>query len=436
MSDIVKQDGRKVFLDISDNKIKPKEGSSFRVIISGDEIINPKTGKSLGRETKKTVTGKITQVERLYAIGTLDSNDSVVNLEAEFRAIQDPAKTHSAFNKEEPSSQENPSNSILPLWQSVPIKGRARAIATGDFNGDGSADLALGFLDGNEIKTYTLADNSLKETASLQINKLRRIISLDAADIKGTGRAQIFAVIYDESANRLSTYVYEFKEGALEQTDTIPAIVKGIAPYNGARLMYRQDVSANNNIYHALTPTLLTYKDGKFGKGQAIKVYNFESIFGFNKGDFRHSGKDHYVLTKSNKLRIQFDKYKNFVDSPQDIDFSSTPNRISFNKTSVYFPISVGLFKDREGNTFVAGVENLSKYGMIGETLDSYATAKLYMLRWTGAALHHAYYANINGVVYDIFQGALGTYGKAFIVPAVSNGGMTSVLLFPAADLL
>ncbi len=433
---IVKQDGRKVFLDISENKVKPKAGANFRVVTWGDEIVNPKTGKSLGREAKKTVTGKITQVEPMYAVGTLDTNDSVVNFEAEFRAIEEPIKTHTAFSNAGQEPQVNPSDNILPLWQSKPIEGKARAVAAGDIDGDGASELILGFLDGNEIKAYNLEDNSLKEFTSLQVNKLRRIISLDAADVKGTGKAQVFAVVYDEGAGRLSTYVYELKGKTLEQTDTISGVAKGIAPYNGKRIMYRQDISSNKNNYFASAPAPLTYKDNKFSKGEAVKVYNFESIFGFNKGDFRHDGRDNYVFTKGKQLRIQFDKYKHFIDSPQDIDFGTTPNRISFDKSIVRFPISVGLFKDAEDNTFVVGVENLSKYGMLADTFGSYATARMYNLKWTGNSLVKSVYGDIEGVVYDIFQGALGNYGKVFIVPAVSNGGMTSVVLFPAADLL
>ncbi|MDR0735096.1 MAG: hypothetical protein LBG16_05395, partial [Elusimicrobiota bacterium] len=55
---IVKQEGRKVYMDISELKTKPWEGVKFRIAEKGADIINPKTGKNLGKEILRRHTGR------------------------------------------------------------------------------------------------------------------------------------------------------------------------------------------------------------------------------------------------------------------------------------------------------------------------------------------------------------------------------------------
>ncbi len=280
---IVKQEGAKVYLDISAFKVKPQKGDSFRVADWGEELINPKTGKSLGKILKRQIEGKITQTEDLYAIGQLDSDQNVFSSEAEiFVTVPVPVVTA------QPQVAQGGLAVIQPVMQTKNIEGKIKAAAFGDIDGDGSNEAVFAFAEDNAIKVFALQGQELKETATLSVNPLRKVIALDAADLKQSGRAQIFASVYDTSSDKFYTMVLEAKGATLEQTDTVRGIVKGISVQGGPRDLYVQDFSPATGFSSAAQ---LVYQGGAFERGATLSAYSFESIFGFNLFDFKEAGR-------------------------------------------------------------------------------------------------------------------------------------------------
>ncbi|MDR0953100.1 MAG: VCBS repeat-containing protein [Elusimicrobiota bacterium] len=426
---IVKQDGLTVFLDTSEFKNKPKIDDKFRIVEYGEELKNPNTGKSLGRQITKQTTGRITQVEDLYSVGKLDSNNNVLNQEAEVEvSAATPVIANTAISTQVPlGSTQN----ILPIWQSKEIEGKAKASALGDINGDGKSDLILAFEEDNAIKVYSLENNALKEILNLKVNALRKIISLDAADLKQTGKDQIFATVYDSSSQRFNTFVFEDENNLLKQTDTVKGMVKGNAPYNGKRVLYTQDINLSpDGKIIPTTPAELIYKDGKFKTGDKVKTYRLDSIFGLTFGDFKNNGKLNPVFISAKKIRIQFDKKNSYVNSPDEYDFSSTPNRIKLKNDVHRIYLSVALFKNTDNETIIAGVENQTKLGILSDTFGSYNGAKLVFLKWTGNSLVNYGASEIGGPLYDITQGSLGDYKNIIVAPFAATSGYTTVLLY------
>jgi hypothetical protein len=426
---IVKQDGHKIYMDISELKIKPREGVKFRVTEKGADIINPKTGKNLGKEILKQHTGRIDYAEEAFAVGQLDEPlaPAVLGLEAELILPAETLRPADAF----PAPPDDGDTRVLPLWKSGPVEGEAIAAAAANITGAG-AELALALGD-NTINIYALADNKLQKILTTQVNPLRKIIALDAADVKGAGRAQVFATVYDASSERFSTLVYEYDGGKLNQSDTIKGMVKGIAPDNGPRALYAQDITPASGKFTRSAPALLLYDGKKFTLGDKLKAYKFDSVFGFNTADFRHDGRRNVIFTAPNRrLRVQFEKKGSFIESPADIDFASTPVRVKFKNGVERLQVSLALFKDGEGHTIIAGVENQAKLGILSDTFGSYQSARLYFLRWTGSGLSRYARADIDGAVYDIVQAPLGGFGGVIIVPSVSTAGFTTISLFKA----
>ena len=74
---VVRVQGQRVFLDTSDSKTAVKKGDGFKVILSSENLINPKTGKDLGPVYNYSPEGKITEVQPLYAIGDLPAGTTV-----------------------------------------------------------------------------------------------------------------------------------------------------------------------------------------------------------------------------------------------------------------------------------------------------------------------------------------------------------------------
>ncbi len=420
---VVKQEGLKVYLDITELAFKVSKGDIFTITRWGSEIKNPKTGKVLGRDIDSRAKGKIQSVEQNYAIGQLETPFDATNLSAVFE------KEENSSLEQNTSSDKQNTEDLAPLWRSEVIDGKIRAAASGDLNGDGLNDLILAFED-NTIKVYSFKENILKEEFSTPVNPLRRIISLDAADLKGVGRAQLFVSVFDNNSQRFNTLIFEGGENILHQNGIISGVVKGIAPFNQERRLYVQDVTTLAGQTKFSVPYLLVYKDDSFKKGEKVKYTKFEEIFGFNFAPFKKE-KENLIYTAFNsRLRVQYDKKNSFVETPKDIDFGSTPNRVKFNRDVLRVYSSLGLYGSAEDNILIAGIENQTKYGILSETFGSYESAILYVLKWEKGNFEKYLSAKIPGVVSDIIQAPLGSYEDVLIVPFTNRAGDSGVMLF------
>lgn len=417
---VVKQEGLKVYLDITDIAFKIAQGDIFTITRWGEEIKNPKTGKVLGRDIVARVKGKVDIVEPAYAIGFLEKSFEVKGFDAVFDKKQTVL---------EPKTKEESSSSFKAFWQSELVDGKIRAAASGDLNGDGFNELILAFED-NTIKIYTIKEDKLKEEYSYSLNPLRRIISLDSADIQGQGRAQLFASVLDNSSQRFNTLVFEEQDNSLQQNGTFNGIVKGIAPFNTERRLYLQEVNILSGKTKFTTPALLSYKDSSFTKGSKVPYTGFNDIFGFNFGPFKDN-KENLIYTAFNsRLRVQYEKKNRFVESPSDIDFGTASNRVKFNKETLKFYSSLGLYYSADQEILIAGIENQTKYGILSEAFGSYESAILYVLKWNKGVFEKYISAEIPGVVNDIIQAPFGPYEDILIVPFSNRAQQSGVMLF------
>jgi Flagellar assembly protein T, C-terminal domain len=92
--------------------------------------------------------------------------------------------------------------------QEVPFKGRA--MAAGEFTGDGTVKLAI--TDGQGVFIYDVGRNGVTQIASIPGLTSDNVIALDAADINGNGLAEIFVTNVSENAG-LRSYVLEYQNG-------------------------------------------------------------------------------------------------------------------------------------------------------------------------------------------------------------------------------
>ncbi len=426
---IVKQDGARVYLDISDFKEKPKVNDTFTVTFWGGEIKNPKTGKILGKTIERRLNGKITEVEPLYAIGSVNNigkEDKLEGIEANITILPQVAPQPAV----QQAGQNSQKNNLPHLWQSKPLDGKALAFTAGDITGSGESNLVIAY-DDNNIITYNLQDDKLNKVSEFKSSPIQKIISLDNADLDGNGKAEIFISYFDTVRNHFNTAVYEIENNTWTEKANFRGLVKGIAPFNGKRVLYTQNIDNMSGKFRALTPAILEYKDGKYQAGKQLKSYKFQSIYGFNVAEF-DEGKQNVIYTQpSGKLRIQFDKKSSYINSPSEFNFASTPNRIKFDNDIIKFYSSLAL-SNADGGFVVAGLENEAKLGILSSTFGYYQSGKLVLLKWDGSSLNKFAEAPLGGYTVDLQQGTLGNYQDVLIVPFINGAGKTTVVLYSA----
>ena len=415
---IVKQEGPKVYLDISELTDRPKANDTFTVTFWGGELKNPKTGKVLGKTIERRLNGKITTVEELFAVGNIadfNKQDKLEGLEANITT---------SLQLEQNVQQNN----LNPIWQSAALDGKTLAFTAGNIIGNGESNLVLANEDNNVI-VYNLQDNKLNKISEFKFNPMYKIISLDNGDLNGNNKAEIFISYFDTIKEHFNTAVYEFNDTWAERA-TIRGFVKGIAPYNKERILYTQNINNTSGKMKFLTPAVLVYKDGKYQAGEQLKAYKFNSIYGFNSAKFEDDKEQVIYTQPSGKLRLQFEKNSSYINSPADLNFASTPNRIKFNNEIIKFYSSLALY-EADGGVIVAGLENKAKLGLLSSTFGSYQSGKLVLLKWDGSSLQKYNEAPLGGYTVDLLQGSLGEYKDVLIVPFITSAGKTTVVLYP-----
>ena len=104
---VVRVDGQKVYIDTSVLNRSVSKGETFKIILSSERLVNPKTGKDLGPLYTYSPEGKITEVQPMYAVGELPKGTkAAVGLEAvlEPLAAEEPAAKTVKTQDAKPSS--------------------------------------------------------------------------------------------------------------------------------------------------------------------------------------------------------------------------------------------------------------------------------------------------------------------------------------------
>ncbi len=383
-ADVVKQEGRKVYFDVSAMSRFPQEGDFFEVILPGAEITNPKTGKVLGREEGERIAGKVVKTKDLYAIGFLDKNIDVAGSCAEFTSKAARAKTPLFLDGEFPEQ-----NSLKPLWQSPPMEASPRFAAACDFDGDGQNEIALSFKE----------DNSA----------IKNIVALDCGDLQNSGAAVLFVTVFNPADESFSVIPLSLEEGRLKAGKVFEGLVQGIAPYSRPRVLYTQKIVKIGSKYYLSKPAKLEFKNKKYEAGQELNVRGLNAIFGFNMADLTNDGiLTPVYITANGKIRAGFDEPKDFSLNESGRDFAFSPNTFNFNgvKQNLYTPLAVFTSGEKQ-NLFIAALQN-DKSGK---------NANLYFLKWLGANFAKYKVFTLPAPVYDMKQGDFGPFKDVLILP-------------------
>jgi len=192
--------------------------------------------------------------------------------------------------------------------QEVPFRGRA--MAAGEFTGDGTVKLAIS--DGQGVFIYDVTKNGIKQVAAIPGLTSETVAGLDAADINGNGVAEIFVTAYLSNPlsgfEQLRSYVLEYQNGKYAKIWTdVELHFRVMEGQDGKPELYAQ-TSGVDTPFHGPVRRY-TWQGKQYVPGQPVPLPKaFPNVFGFLQADLDGDGaKEVLVLDHLDYLRV-FDR--------------------------------------------------------------------------------------------------------------------------------
>jgi len=292
----------------------------------------------------------------------------------------------------------------------------ARYFATGDFKGDGNLEYA--FLDDARLHIYRLEPMGWREvwtenvpsdyyqipseardqmTESIPPPSGIQYINIDAADINGDGKAEIFVTAM--LSGKVFSYVVQYQDGAFRRVANIPGFLRVITYPGRGIMLIGQDYDPVKFFTGA--PRQYTWSGGKYVPGPELSLPRGVTLYGFT---FAYFG-------EQNSFLVVFDDEDRVIVYSKDSPLWKSEEKYTVVNTYVYKPVTgiaaamskpaaesdkslrvrlrgriVALDINNDGRDEILLPKN------IGESfLSAYSGAELHGLRWTGARLDEAW---------------------------------------------
>ncbi len=414
---VVKQDGAKIYLDISEFNRNVSVGDSFKIITATEKLVNPKTGKELGDVYHYSPEGRIVEVQPLYAVGELPyAAKYALGQEAVITAAVQTAPTRATATADDKVTQN--ATAAQPLstrkMKKYPVLEREVISAVeADLSALPGEEIALADRAGI-LQLYSPEEGMLRLRAEHKLPRGQKPLALSAADLTGAGQAQLFVTVYDENKAQISTRVYEVTDHEFKPVATLPYFVKEMG-CAGQKKLYAQKPFTGGS--KAGDGRLLRYKNGKFSLGEKAFATRGSWLSGMNFYPVQSAQAPNVLSTlKNGRIRLTL---RNGKPAESQALFAKAANRVKYKQDIISFYPSLQAYGPA-GRATLAGVENVGKLGLLSEQFGQYSSSKLHFLTYENGVLDVQETLPLNGFVYDTSCTARG-----ILVPQVVSGGQT-----------
>lgn len=421
---VVKADAGQAYLDLT-AKDGAAERREFVIYEEGEELKHPVTGASLGRTEKVLAKGLVSSVAEKFSIGTFTPVDPAAAVKPGQRvrwAGAAPAPVAAAAPA--PAARPGEIETRAPRLRGPSVPFAANSMAVGAFDGDGKLSVALASENSVMLYPYPPADS--KPRAELQLAGTNvKVLNLEAANLDGEAKDELFVSYYDDVFKRFETKVYRLDGAQWTKVADLPFLVRAQQDAKGDRVLVTQQIVDDKTFpLNAMYP--LAYADGKYGQGKPAITYK-RADWSFAVTGLRVDSRDAFVyLTTTHGLRVQLGK--KYWRSPDD-DYGQTPVRVRWHEKLIEFNPPMPAVYGPAGLEGLYAVRNFPALGGLASPFGIFNKAELHRKRWNGLALESDWKAELTGAAQGL--AVVESEGRKELAVAVrGSADQTSVWVF------
>jgi len=259
-------------------------------------------------------------------------------------------------------------------WISKRLPGAANVMDVGTTLPDGSREL---FLAQDYKMQYFSQGEVLKLMATVEVKANEKIISVDAADADGDGKLEVYVTVIKNG--ELASQIWEVRNGKLARiADDLPYYFHAIAMGGGAKKLYLQEMSADDDFYGPLYEA--TRSGAKISKKNPIKLPRYANIYNYNQFKDRDGyafsvalNENNYLVVFNKELKEVWRSSDKFGGSALFFEREDLKNaRVTgqkFRQVNLYTRIHVTAKNEvivgKNDGTFVVGNSRLYKKGAV-----------------------------------------------------------------------
>lgn len=426
---VVKVDGDNVVVDLtaaSGSAI----GRKFFVYTEGEELKHPATGKSLGRMEQRVGEGEIRETAAQYSVGAVTAAKSPLAPGQRVRWLE--AAPTQPPPAPAPASQERGGVAAgrQPAWRSPFVQVDAVDLDVADVDGDGKRDVVLA--GGQNVQVFpegadpggawqVLCAYQFPETGA-------KVLSVEASDLDGDGKAEVFATFHNDFFDRVETAVLACKpKEGFQRVATLPWMVRSVYGADGRRILAAQALVPDRSFpFGAIYP--LGYEEGKYRLGSpTIRVKRLDWIYSVARtGDEKSAAGNPLALFYDYQGRLRAQFKKGAWSSPEAL--GQTSNRIRWKERLLKFSPRLPTIGSEKGLAGAYAVRNIPKLGGLADAFGAYGRGEIQRLKWNGLGLEREWVIEADGYVAGIASSD--EPGTPVYAAVVNANGSTAVFKY------
>jgi hypothetical protein len=298
-----------------------------------------------------------------------------------------------------------------------------RGVTTGDIDGDGTHEIVC--IDSSALFAYRITDGHLAKIADMDAGVAN--IAVDAADLNGNGRWEVFITQFDDE--KLRSYVLEWEGSGLRRIESnLRWYFRTIDVADRGRVLVGQRKGMDKLFLPGIFE--MGYIDGRYDEVQKLRLPRSRNIFGFTQGAVRSAGevdiidysRDHYLRITDGKGRQEWTSVDSYGGSANTL-----ATKVPGDKGELdirYLPSRVHVVDlDNDGIKEIVAVKNEDRARAFSR-LRMFKQGRLVVLKWDQIGLMPVWRTrSVTKFIGDFTLGDVDGDGRMEIVAAIVQKG-------------